>query len=355
MAPHGVADEAGGTDLSAATWILTAAFACAVALAATFVVRRHARTLGLMDAPNERSSHRVVTPRGGGVAIMLGSVLGLGGAAWFEHADADAWAVFGAAAWIGAVGLVDDRRGLPPLVRLLAQLAAAAVVVRSLGPVDRLPLPAPFDVTLPGTIAVSLSVLWMVAVTNFFNFMDGIDGLAGGQALATCFGVVVAAWSGDAVILVAAVGGACAGFLFHNWPPARVFMGDSGSGFLGFLLAALPFLAPAEKHSDAVLVVAAGLVLFLLDPLVTLVRRAWARKNIFQAHREHLYQQLVKPEEPAGPVTTAYTVAAATLALAGAAAYREPSLLWVVCIASLAVFVVVWRLAANAGGGSTSV
>jgi UDP-N-acetylmuramyl pentapeptide phosphotransferase/UDP-N-acetylglucosamine-1-phosphate transferase len=191
----------------------------------------------------------------------------------------------------------------------------------------------------------ALSLLWIVAAINFFNFMDGIDGLATGQAAASCLGVVAAAWSTDASALSLAAGAACLGFLYHNAPPARVFMGDSGSGFLGFLLAAIPFLAPAPRRSDALLAVAIGLTLFLVDPVVTLVRRALARKNVLRAHREHLYQQLVAPDEPAGRVTAAYTAAAVLLALLGAYGYRSPSMFWVGCAGGAVASYAVWHRA----------
>ena len=314
-----------------------------------FPIRRHARTLGLVDPPNERSSHRFVTPRSGGIAIILGTAASLCFLGWSGHAGNAGWMLFGAASVVGAVGVLDDRFGLSPVVRLVAHLGAGMIVVGALGPVSHLPLPAPLNVALPDPLlSWTFSLLWLAAVTNFFNFMDGIDGLAGGQAAATCAGIVAAAWSADAASLAVAVGGACLGFLVHNWPPARAFMGDSGSGFLGFVLAAMPFLAPPARRSDAILAVAVGMMLFLLDPIVTLFRRARAGKNILRSHREHLYQQLVAPEEPAGPVTSAYTATALLLALAGAAAYRVPSLAWFGCIAGVSAFLAVWRRASQA-------
>ena len=153
---------------------------------------------------------------------------------------------------------------------------------------------------------------------------------------------MLAAWSSDAAQLALAVAGACIGFLFHNWPPARIFMGDAGSGFLGFTLAGMPFLAPPLRRSDAVLALGVGLTLFLLDPLVTLFKRARRLKNIFRAHREHLYQQLVAPEEPAGPVAAAYTAAALLLAVVGAVGYRAAEMSWLGPVCGLGAFLVVW-------------
>ena len=242
---------------------------------------------------------------------------------------ADTWLLFGAAVLVAAVGLVDDFRRVPPAVRLLVQIAAAVALVAATGPIRNLPLPEPLDVTI-GSDAVCwvLSILWIAAVTNFFNFMDGIDGLAGGQAAASFGGILIAAWSADAFAFAMCAGAASLGFLFHNWSPARVFMGDVGSGFLGFVIASLPFLAPEELRGHAVLAVAVGMTLFLLDPIETLVRRAWAGKPLIQAHREHIYQQLLAPGDAAGPTAGLLVVSGFVLAMVGAAVFRLPAAGW---------------------------
>lgn len=325
--------------------------AALVAAVATVPICRYARALGLLDPPNERSSHRVITPRGGGLAIILAAVISLGLLSGLAPLSA-AWSLLAAGSLVGLVGAVDDRRGVPAWLRLIFHLGAAVMVVRALGPVTLAVLPLVGSVSLTDPLAWTLSILWLVAVTNFFNFMDGIDGLAGGQALATCTGVIVAGWAADASALATIVAGACAGFLLHNWPPARIFMGDSGSGFLGLLLAGLPMLAPVERRPEAILAVAIGMTLFLLDPILTLIRRALARKNILQAHRQHLYQQLVLPDESAVRVTTAYTLTAGVLAILAAGGYRNPAWWWLGCVASLAAFSIVWLLA-RARGEST--
>jgi Fuc2NAc and GlcNAc transferase len=323
--------------------------AALVAFLATFPIRRYARALGLLDLPGERSSHRVVTPRGGGLAIIAAAFVAL--ALFDTRGDVGAaWMLFACAASIGALGLLDDLYGLHPLLRLAAHIAAGCVVVARFGPISSVPFP-----TVHPSVWASLelapgfdwvvSLVWIAAVVNFFNFMDGIDGLASAQVIASCIGVFVAAWSADAQLLAVCVGGACLGFLFHNAPPARIFMGDSGSGFLGFVLATLPFPAPSGLQSHALLAVAIGLSLFLLDPAYTLARRAAEGKNILKAHREHLYQQLVAPDEPAGRVTSAYALTALALALVGAAGYQNPDWLWIGLIAGCAAIGVVWFFA----------
>ena len=329
---------------------LGAGVAAIVAGVATFAIRRYANALGLIDLPGERSSHRIATPRGGGVAIMLGTAAALAALSLLSGDDRSAaWTLFGIAALSGAAGLADDRFGLTPMTKLLAQIVVGVALLVFFGPVIELPLPFLFNEAVPqAVVAWGLSVLWLTTVVNFFNFMDGIDGLAAGQAVASCIGIAVAAWSVDATVLALSVGAASVGFLFHNAPRAKIFMGDSGSGFLGFVLAAAPFAAPPSRRDEALLAVAMGLSLFLLDPIRTLIKRAFERKNIFRAHREHLYQQLVAPDEPAGPVAAAYSAVALLLALCGAAGYRWPAMFWVGGVGALIAFLLVWHRAQQA-------
>lgn len=322
-----------------AVWAAPVATAIAVAWLVVWLVRRNAPRLGLIDQPNDRSSHKQPTPRGGGIGIVLGAGSGLlvafvAGAA----IPASVWTLLAAATAVAVVGLVDDFRRLPPAFRLLAQAVAAAVVISTTGPMTALPLPAPLDfgfASIPGWI---FSLLWITAFTNFFNFMDGIDGLAGGQAAASFLGIVIAGWLGDATLLAACAGAAALGFLMHNWSPARVFMGDVGSGFLGFLIAALPFLAPIDRRADASLAVAIGMTLFLLDPLETLFRRAVAKKNLTGAHREHIYQQFVEPGESAGAVAGALVAAGLALSVLGAITFLRPGLAWAALVIALVTY-----------------
>lgn len=278
---------------------------------------------------------------------MLGAGTGLLIASTLSPAlPGGAWTVFASATVVAVAGLVDDFRRLPPGLRLLVQAVAATVVVAGTGPLAMLPLPAPLNINLSSAIlGWGLSLLWITALTNFFNFMDGIDGLAGGQATASFAAVMLAGWSADASLLAACVGSASLGFLLHNWSPARVFMGDVGSGFLGFLIASLPFLAPIDRRGDAVVAIAVGLALFLLDPLETLFRRAMARKVLTGSHREHAYQQFLDPGEAAGTVAGVMVAAGVGLALLGAMAFRQPRLGWSTLVVALFTFLAERRIA----------
>jgi UDP-N-acetylmuramyl pentapeptide phosphotransferase/UDP-N-acetylglucosamine-1-phosphate transferase len=275
--------------LGSAPWT-AAALAFVGALALTPLVRAAAPRLGLLDHPNARSSHRGLVPRGGGLAIV-GAVL-LAFAVAGAEVGGGATTVLGLGAVVLALlGLVDDRFSLSAGVRGSAQLLVALAFALAVGGLDRLPLPPPLDWPV-GVLGVPLTVLWIVSVVNFFNFLDGIDGLAATQAAVTGTGICLAGFEPAATLAAAAIAAAAAGFLPYNWSHASVFLGDAGSYFLGFALAALPLLAPPPSRSAAVLLVALSLWLFLADALWTMLRRTLRGSRFYEAHREHLYQHL---------------------------------------------------------------
>jgi UDP-N-acetylmuramyl pentapeptide phosphotransferase/UDP-N-acetylglucosamine-1-phosphate transferase len=205
---------------------------------------------------------------------------------------------------MGLLGLADDLRPLPALWRLVTHTAIAILAVRVLGPVS---LP-----WLPPWLASVLTMFWIVAVSNAVNFMDGVDGMAGAQAVVAGIGwaavAAIAGWR-DAALLGLLVALASAGFLFHNWQPARVFMGDAGSGFLGCLLAVLPLTTPEPSTASAW----TGVLLmwpFLFDTGFTLVRRVGRGENVFTAHRSHLYQRFTLTERSHQDVVVFYAALA---------------------------------------------
>jgi len=220
----------------------------------------------------------------------VGLALSLAPVSWWQRPAALAF-VAGAVV-LAVVGLCDDRWGLPPLVRLAFQFLAALGFVFFAGALDRIPLPPPLDLPL-GPLGPVASVVWIVAVVNFYNFMDGIDGLAGLQAAITGAGIALAGLDPLSTLLGAALAGAAVGFLVFNWSPASIFLGDAGSGVLGYTFAALPFLADGESRPALIWLVAVSLWFFLSDATWTLVRRALRGERVHEAHREHLYQRLV--------------------------------------------------------------
>jgi UDP-N-acetylmuramyl pentapeptide phosphotransferase/UDP-N-acetylglucosamine-1-phosphate transferase len=177
-------------------------------------------------------------------------------------------------------------------VRLLIQLVAAALIVGGTGGIDRLPLPVPLDLPL-GPAAIPVALIWILGVINVYNFLDGIDGFAALQGLLA--GVCLAVFASGSVMAATglALAGACGGFLVFNWHPAKVFMGDIGSGVLGFTLAALPFQLATSSRGDAIFLVSICLWFFLSDGVFTILRRASRGERVWHAHRSHLYQRLV--------------------------------------------------------------
>ena len=255
-------------------------------------IRTYAIDKRVIDVPNERSSHRVPTPRGGGIAIaatVIASLLVAATAGWINLSEALALAVGGAL--VAAIGFADDVRPLRRRWRLLGHFAAAVLVLFWAGgfpPVTILNVSIETALWINGLAA--LYIVWMI---NLTNFMDGIDGIAATEAL-----IVGAA--GSALAAMVAAGGTgwlppllfaagAAGFLAWNWPPAKIFMGDSGSGFLGFSLAALSIYAartaPSLFWSWVIL-----LGVFVVDATLTMVRRMLSRQRIYEAHRTHAYQ-----------------------------------------------------------------
>jgi Fuc2NAc and GlcNAc transferase len=317
---------------------VAAALGFAVAASVALLVARNARRLGLLDVPNERSSHTSATPRGGGIGIVAGVAAGV----LFMTAagiplDRDLGVLLAGIAVMAVLGAIDDHRSVRIRYRLLVQVAVAVAVVAIVGGVDHLPLPSPLDLPI-GWFGLPLAVVWLVTVTNFYNFMDGIDGLAGGQGFASCAGVIIGIWSLGAEELAVVLAAACLGFLLLNSPPARIFLGDSGSYSLGFAIAGLPLLAPGFGRPLAMFAVAVGLTLFLLDPLDTLVRLVRAGRRIGTAHREHSYQALASSRDRHRRIAVGLVLAGLILSLGGGLSYHLEWLAWPVLIAALAAF-----------------
>lgn len=251
----------------------------------------------IIDVPNARSSHDTPTPRSGGLAIVTTFFVGLA-LLWLvgneAHLPKDAFAGFVLAALlIAGVSIVDDIKHLSFKVKLLVQVACAGAVMALGVVIDTLSLPGLGVVEL-GVIGPLLTLLWIVGLTNAFNFMDGLDGIAGGTALIAALSFAVVAQSlgaGFLYLMSLVIAAGCLGFLFWNWPPAKIFMGDSGSQFLGFVLAVMAVIAGRLDAAHVPYVVMPLLFFhFIWDTVFTMLRRWRAGEDITQAHRSHLYQ-----------------------------------------------------------------
>ena len=293
---------------TALTGVATALVACAVCAAAAPAVFRAGRRWRLLDEPDDRKRHHAAVPCTGGAAVMLGFAAACLAAFWMGAFDAaedrPGSTLVVATAIVFAVGLLEDARGCPIALRLLAQSAAAGLVVAAGYPIAA--IGTPFGTVEFGETAGSvLAVVWLVGITNAINLMDGLDGLAGGVASIIAGSLAVfAAVQGDpaSIAVSAALCGACAGFLPWNWRPAKLFLGDSGALTIGFVLAWLSLTA-SLKASTAVAVFVPLLVLGVpaIDTLLVMGARFAESptglvrdriRRVVQADRLHLHYLL---------------------------------------------------------------
>ena len=270
------------------------------------------RRAAVLDHPNERSLHTAPIPRGGGIALIAGIFF-----AWLlliatgRVAPALLVVLIGAAL-LAAISWIDDLRELSPATRLLAQFVAVGlgmIAVMPEGPVFQFWLTPALD-----TVAAALLWLWFV---NLFNFMDGMDGLAGSEAAAIAVGLVLFASFGTGedpglAVLAATAGAAALGFLVWNWAPARIFLGDVGSVPLGYLLGFLLLHVAARGFWKIALILP---LYFLADATVTLGRRLARGERVWHAHREHFYQRAV--QRGLGHAAVVHRVIAANIVLIG--------------------------------------
>jgi Fuc2NAc and GlcNAc transferase len=257
-------------------------------------VRRHAQTIGMVDIPNNRSLHAKPTPRGGGIAIVSVVSLGIVIGYWSHLLSGPlTTGLCGGGLIVALTGWADDRKSRSPFMRLLLHSAAAAWVVYWVGGLPTLGIGAhSVHLGFVGAILATVGVVWCI---NLFNFMDGIDGLAAIEAAS------VGSWGGLLLVLTGSgalalvcflVAAAALGFLMWNWFPARLFMGDVGSGYLGFVFASVALIA---ENLGSVRVVWWAVLsgVFLFDATITLVRRTLSGARMDIAHRSHAYQRLV--------------------------------------------------------------
>jgi UDP-N-acetylmuramyl pentapeptide phosphotransferase/UDP-N-acetylglucosamine-1-phosphate transferase len=251
---------------------------------------------GLHDPPNHRSSHGRPVPRiGGTVIVLMTALVAVAAAGVFPAGWPAVVAILCPALVVAVVSLADDVRGVPIVVRFAVHVGAAVAATALLGPLSSIELGG-FGRLGLGGFAWPLTLLWIVGLTNAFNFMDGIDGIAGITAVVAAAAVAAASvMVGAPVVAVVAAGlaTAAAGFLRSNWHPAAIFMGDVGSTFIGFFLAVLPLAAGGPSAATLVAVVAAAVWPFIFDTAFTFLRRLIRGENVLQAHRGHLYQRLV--------------------------------------------------------------
>ena len=308
------------TDLESVIWpgVMLAAFLATAVVVELMVV--FAARWKMIDLPNRRSAHALPTARGGGAAIMLVIIAGtlLAAIKWDERAGAILLGALLPSVGMGVVGLCDDIRPLNAQLRLLIQVAIGLWMTAVLGPFDAIAVPGLPDIRL-AWFGWPLTVLWVVGMINAFNFIDGVDGMAGTCVLVAgltiaAFGLVV--WVPPLMVLGGLVAAATGGFLVFNWQPARIFMGDVGSAFLGAFLAAIPLLFEGDLRATLLVPIVLGMWPVIFDPLVSVIRRAASGHNPLVPHREFFFHRLVRGGASHAGVSVLY----GSLAIIGAGA-----------------------------------
>ena len=257
----------------------------------TGLVRQYALWKNVLDIPNHRSSHTVPTPRGGGAAIVIVYILGFIYQQGSTGFSPEQLALFIGGIVIALLGFLDDHYSLPARWRLLVQFVISIIIVLSAGDLPNVHIGE--YVLRPDIIGYPLLVIGLVWMMNLYNFMDGIDGLAGVEVVSVCFFVSLIYWlcdfapgDGDAVLLL---GISTLGFLVWNFPPAKIFMGDVGSGFIGLLLGGL-MLGDADKEPKYLFVWLILLGVFIVDATLTLVYRLCKGERFLEPHKIHAFQ-----------------------------------------------------------------
>lgn len=318
----------------------------AVSSAGTLLMRRYLVAKAVFDIPNERSSHVVPTPRGGGVAIVTVAcftwlILAAGGL--LSTRVSIALVVGGGA--VAIVGWLDDRHSVSALVRLAVHFAAAVSAVIVVAPAIG-PLGGVLDTGAGGLLGRGIWVVVLVWLTNIYNFMDGIDGLAAGEALIVATLAAALAWwngsAGDSIALLV-LAGAAGGFLVWNWPPARIFMGDVGSGFLGMSFGILAIVS-SENGAPTTPLWMLLLGVFIADTSITLFRRFLRGERWYFAHRSHSYQRLVQSGWTHRAVTSSALLLTLALGALAALGVWFPSLANGALMSGGALLLVAWGL-----------
>ncbi|WP_420345810.1 MraY family glycosyltransferase [Pelagibius sp.] len=339
-----------GTTVPVALLLGAAAVVALASWAATGVVLRLLLSWQIFDRPNDRSSHRVATPRGGGLAVIpVVALAWIAGAFVFAPVAPGFWVVTGGLAAVAAVSWLDDLRSLPASLRFAVQIVAVAAALWGSGETLLV-----FQGLLPPLADHLLVALLWVWFINLFNFMDGIDGIsavesasvAGGLALCAALAGLGAGY----IFWAASLAAAALGFIRWNWSPARIFLGDVGSVSLGYLLGWLLILLAAQGFWAAALILP---LYYLADASWTLGRRALKGEPVWKAHRQHFYQRAVQRGHSHAAVSTrilicnGVLVAAALLAVGG---LTWPALV----LACLAVAVLLFMLAHQAPPGGAA-
>jgi UDP-GlcNAc:undecaprenyl-phosphate GlcNAc-1-phosphate transferase len=289
----------------------SAVIVCIVLLVSGLVTRLMMRA-GILAVPTHRSSHKKTTPLSGGVGIIAGVITGL---CLYDsiqplHLAPRPWLLIAAFMVLGIISLADDIRTLNARTKLLAQVLTASLVVASGLSIHHLPLPWLGDFTL-GAMGGVVTIFWIIICLNVFNFMDGLNGLSsGGSIVANVFLIVIAALTNQTVLMDIGLVllPATIGFFIFNFPKAKIFIGDVGSQFLGLVWAVIMLIEAPYTHAFSIYTIPLLFGAFFFDVLLTIIRRMWEGRRIWEAHRTHLFQILNRSGHSHAYITGVYLV-----------------------------------------------
>jgi len=259
----------------------------------TYPVKKIAIKFKVVDFPNYRKIHKKVTPRLGGLAIFLGAFLGV---LYLQPHHEHLPSILMGAITIIATGILDDRYAIRPVIKLSGQLIAASFLISSGLIIERMTLPFIGMIDL-GFFSVMITVLWVVGIANAINLIDGLDGLATGVTTIALICIFIMALVDGRVIaglLSITLIGANLGFLYHNFYPAKIYMGDTGSNFLGYMIAVVSMLGLFKNIAlFGFIIPIIILAIPIFDTLFAIVRRAYNKESIMQPDRKHIHYQLL--------------------------------------------------------------
>ena len=327
-------------------WQVPASFAIAAgsALIASIPARHIGHRSNILDEVTHRSSHEIPVPRTGGLAILAGMLVSFVVMSLVAGSfSAPSLIALGSVAIIAAVSFIDDVITIPSIPRLLAHFAVAGGAIKLLGlELTTIALPY-FTIHMPPWAGLIVATLFVAGFINFFNFMDGINGISVAQGLFGGVGIAIILRLGgsyNSVLIALGLAGACVGFAPFNFPKARMFMGDSGSTILGYVLAMLTLIGARRTNMPWVAYVL-PLGIFIYDAMFTLIKRILRRENFLKAHREHHYQLLIRCGWSHVQVTSLQAglmllcTAGAVLYATGSEALRLAVLCGLLCVAAI--------------------
>lgn len=311
----------------------------------TELIRRYTLNNNLIDIPNDRSSHTIPTPRGGGLSIVVIFLISI---SFVDTLSQELFfAIIGSGVIVSGIGLWDDHSHIPAKWRLLAHFTASFWVLYWLGNVAEFHI-FNYNINL-GFVGVGLIAFFLVWLLNLFNFMDGIDGIAASEAIFVSSAGAFFSWNyglENMMFIALILAASTTGFLFLNWPPAKIFMGDVGSSFLGLMLGVIAYANIQEGVSTWIWMILLGV--FLVDSSVTLLRRILNRDKWYDAHCSHAYQHAAKKWGHKSVTIGVISINLFWLLPFAVISYLKPSIaMWFTLIAYLPLIVIVLKLKAG--------